>query len=363
MHSTPSTSAFAVADASPVMTTDHIVYAGGVLSSLRMTDGRTVRARRPKPGNEYTPSIYRPFVPAQHRIFMWTSPYAIIQKTENQELIPDRALAHMEQVILASVDVRTRVVNASGLLRFTQYCDEFAIPEISRMPASDTLLAAFVSSGAAKVSSAQHWVDGLRLWHEVHGAPWLGGPLLARALTGVKKLAPASSHRLPRPPVTFEHMEALLRGLNFSNTKDCAVWAAAAVAFWSCCRSVSRTLLTLGSVLTVMVPRLGELLIPSPGTFDPHKHVARSSALKKGVTRDGDNFFSLHIPFSKTTGSAGADISIIESSDPTSPFSALDYHLRVNSNLPDSAPLFSFRQDDNWVPLTKISFLRRCNEV
>ncbi|EIM85176.1 DNA breaking-rejoining enzyme [Stereum hirsutum FP-91666 SS1] len=250
----------------------------------------------------------------------------------------------MQQVILASVDPKTRVTNAAGLLRFTQYCDEFGISELDRMPASDALLAAFVSSGAAKVGSAQHWVDGLHLWHDVHGAPWHGGDLLRRALTGVRKLAPPSSHRPPRPPVTYEHLQALLVRLDFSNTKDCAVWAAASVAFWSCCR-------------------LGELLIPSRGTFDSHKHASRSADLHRGETRDGDPFFTLHIPFSKTTGNAGADIAIVHSSDATSPFTALEYHLRVNHDLPESAPFFAFRQGDSWEPLTKPAFLNRCNEI
>lgn len=222
------------------MATSNTAYAGGFLvSPLRMTDGRTVRARRPASGNEYISSIYRPFVPAQDRIYKWTSPYALLYAAEGRSLLSERAFNHMQQVILASVDYKTRVTDAAGLLRFTQYCDEFNIPEISRMPASDALLAAFVSSGAAKVSSAQHWVDGLHLWHDVHGAPWNGGSLLDRALTGVRKLAPPRSHRSPRPPVTYEHMEALLQHLDFSNTKDCAVWAVASIAFWSCCRSVS----------------------------------------------------------------------------------------------------------------------------
>lgn len=105
------------------------------------------------------------------------------------------------------------------------------------------------------------------------------------------------------------------------------------------------------------------MLIPSSGTFDPHKHVSRSASLKRGSTRDGDSFFSLHIPFSKTTGNAGADIAITDSSDPTSPFTALDYHLRVNEGIPDSAPFFAFRQDDSWAPLTKPAFLHRCNAI
>lgn len=48
------------------------------------------------------------------------------------------------------------------------------------MPASEWLLAGFASSGTAKVGSALHWMDGIKLWHEIHGAFWHGGVELSR---------------------------------------------------------------------------------------------------------------------------------------------------------------------------------------
>lgn len=344
MNSTTSSSASACVDASSVVAVSRADYAGSVLMpSLRITDGRTVRARKPSAGNHYTPSIYRPFVPARDRIQRWSTPYSLLFAAQGRRSL-SHAFDHMQLVSLASVEWKTREVNAAGLLRFAQFCDKFRVTEIARMPASDALLAAFASSGAAKVGSAQHWIDGLHLWHDINGAPWRGGPLLDRALKGVKKLAPESSRRPPRPPVTYEHLVALLRGLDLDNTKDCAVWAAASTAFWSCCR-------------------LGELLPPSATSFDSHKHVSRSSRLTRGITRDGTAFATLHIPFSKTTGNEGADIAITESPDPTSPLAALDFHLQVNTGIPDSAPFFSFKEESSWAPLTKEWFMARCNEV
>ncbi|KAI0308782.1 hypothetical protein OF83DRAFT_1073028, partial [Amylostereum chailletii] len=125
-----------------------------------------------------------------------------------------------------SVEPATRVGYAAGLLRFTQFCDEFGVGEEIRMPASDTLLAGFVACNAGKVASAQHWIDGLQLWHKVNGAPWCGGTQLAAALVGARKLAPSSSRREPRPPVSFEHLEALRLRLNLHNIFDAAVYAA-----------------------------------------------------------------------------------------------------------------------------------------
>ncbi|KAI0054733.1 DNA breaking-rejoining enzyme [Artomyces pyxidatus] len=249
-------------------------------------------------------------------------------------------------VQVSSIDQSTRINYGAGLLRFTQYCDSLGISEWDRMPASDILLAGFVAAGAGRVASAQQWVSGLRLWHDVNGAPWLGDQALKRALAGVKKLAPSSSHRSPRPPVTFEHIRALLEGLDLLNTKDAAVWAAAAVAFWSICR-------------------LGELLlhVPVRWNFRPEKHVARGASLTYARARNGVECGTLHIPWTKTTASEGADIAITDLADPTSPLYAIRYHLAVNAKVPLDAPLFAFEQGDSWQTLTKSMFLQRCNEI
>jgi hypothetical protein len=74
---------------------------------------------------------------------------------------------------------------------------------------------------------------------------------------GVAKLVPDTARRAKRRPVTIEHMHALRVGrVNLSNVFDAAVLALACAAYWSCCR-------------------LGELSIPSVGTFNPAKHVSR----------------------------------------------------------------------------------------
>lgn len=290
------------------------------------------------------PQSIAPFVPARDRLVRWTTPYALLRSSLLRQRLGDRAFEHMQIVKLASVEWKTLEGYGAGLLRFTQYCDALGISEEDRMPAPEWLLAGFASSGAAKVGSADHWIDGLKMWHEIHGAQWLGRVELGRVLTGVKKLAPPSSRRPQRPPVTFEHIDALRLGLDFTNSFDVAVWAAASVAFWSCCR-------------------LGEVLIGGEKDFDPLKHVSRGAPLSFGRTRDGTQFATLHIPFSKTTGNQGADISITEFDEPSNPFFALKFHLKQNADVPDEAPFFSFVHGDSWLPLTKPWFLERCNVI
>jgi hypothetical protein len=70
------------------------------------------------------------------------------------------------------------------------------------------------------------------------------------------------------------------------------------------------------------------------------------------------------IPWSKTTGTKGAKITLTDTNDPTSPVAALKHHKSANSGVPSNAPLFAFKTNDNgWEPLTKTNWLERCNQI
>ncbi|KII83019.1 hypothetical protein PLICRDRAFT_119933 [Plicaturopsis crispa FD-325 SS-3] len=205
---------------------------------LRTSDERTRKPRKPKIGNTIVPSSYRPFVLASDRLRDWNTPYSTSFISQARQFLGGPAYDHMREVALISCEPKTRSGYGAGLLRFTQYCDALGIPEADRMPASELLLAGFASSAAAKVSggAADTWLAGVHKWHVIHSAPWHGGALLSAVLTGVEKCTPATSRRELRPPITFEHMQALFAGLNLKNTRDAAVWAVASVAYWACCR-------------------------------------------------------------------------------------------------------------------------------
>jgi len=110
--------------------------------------------------------------------------------------------------------------------------------------------------------------------------------------------------------------------------------------------------------------RSSELSIPSRNTFDPSRHVSNCSNITFGRTPSGVEFFTLHIPWSKTEGTKGASIVLTDVDDPTSPIPAFHHHRLANSNVPSTAPLFAFETvDGGWEPLTKFNWLARCNEV
>ncbi|GBE79381.1 hypothetical protein SCP_0205790 [Sparassis crispa] len=214
------------------------------------------------------------------------------------------------------------------------------------MPAPEPLLAAFIAkwSGLVARTTVDNWIAGLSFWHALHGAEWHGAKMLRITCSAISKAAPAAKPK--RSPVTIEHLYALRAHLDLSNSFDAAVYATACVAFW-CCR------------------RLGELVIPSVGTFDPIKHAIKSSTVRFCMAPGGAAYASFHIPWTKTTKQLGADIIATELGDPSSAVVALRHHLQANAGVPPSAPFFAFETADasGWAPMTRDWFLGRCNTV
>jgi hypothetical protein len=249
-------------------------------------------------------------------------------------------------VSLSSLEEKTRSNYGAGLLRFTQFCDAFNIPEAMRMPAPEWLLAAFTAVAAGSVSSScvEGWLSGLSFWHSVNGAEWKGSNQLRIAKAAVKKMVPESSKRVKRPPVTLEHMFALLKGLDLSNSFDVAVWACATTLWKGVCRG-------------------GEFLVPSMNKFDPKYHVTRGTRVKWAKLATGLEWVGINIPWTKTTHEKGALIVLTACDKVTNPIPPLRHHLRVNGKVPPDAPFFAFETSEGWVPLTKDWFMGRCNEI
>ncbi|KAI0628703.1 DNA breaking-rejoining enzyme [Trametes polyzona] len=311
----------------------------------RTRDSRIKKPRKARPENTISASRFRPHVPAEDRLLSWTTPFAIEAQSKLSSLLPETAITKLFSTVLESVEPETRKNYGAGLLRFTQFCDHAKIPEEDRMPAGEPLLAAFVASWAGKVArtTIDNWVAGLALWHTSKGAPWNGDRVLKATCKAASKLEPAKSPK--RPPVTLEHMLALRAGLDLTDAFDAAVYGLACTAFWGC-------------------RRLGELLLDSAKGFDPRKHVSRSVAISFRKIPDGGEFACLHIPWSKTTGAAGATITLTRLDRACDPVTALRHHLRANAAVPNRAPLFAFETaTGGWSPMTRTWFLDRCNDV
>lgn len=166
-------------------------------------------ARKPRLGSSVTSNPLRPHVPACDRIFAWDTPFA--RRHRSSLRLPTRLARATLATVLDGLAPSTRSTYGAGILRFTQFCDLEDISEEDRMPASYSLLCAFLSSLAGKVSdsSMRSYLAGVRAWHVFHHAPWAGeDPWVGLARSAVAK-AGVHLRRKPRAPVSLEHLIAL----------------------------------------------------------------------------------------------------------------------------------------------------------
>ncbi|KAI5822087.1 hypothetical protein K523DRAFT_318639 [Schizophyllum commune Tattone D] len=295
------------------------------------------KARRPSEGNERAYSMYRPDVPASHRLVAWVTPYTFIRQASMDVVSPELQAKFLSK-ILARYEDSTLTSYGAGPLRFTQWCDRNGISESLRMPADRILLGVFCADMHEGGTGARirNWMCGLQLWHHINGAPWEGDDFLVQT---VLKTADKEGKIFSRPlrnPVELTHLRALRAALDLSQPRDAAIWAAAVVAFWGC-------------------RRLGELLPCANRKYDPKYHPARNTRMSREVV-NGLRTVNFHIPFTKTTGTDGARCRISSVPDiyaDVCPVWALDNHLAVNSGLPDTSHLFAFSKNGAATPLTK----------
>ncbi|KDN33363.1 hypothetical protein RSAG8_13544, partial [Rhizoctonia solani AG-8 WAC10335] len=257
----------------------------------------------------------------------------------------DRLLRAMDRGLAK----RTQQNYSSHVRQFIRFCEAERVAPSSIFPASELLLCAFVGSFVGEKSgrTASAAISALKSWHRLHGKEWLGGYLLSHVLKGAASLAPASSLRPPRPPVTLAMLHLLRSNLNLRDPFDSAVFAAALTALWGQCR-------------------LGELLGSSRRLHDPLAYPSRSSLkLCSGLSQDGsDTSAVLHLPRTKTHQLSGESISLTPQRDSLSPISALCHHFRINAAVAPSRHLFSYQSNDGITRcLTREDFLARCNAV
>jgi hypothetical protein len=114
---------------------------------------------------ELAESLFRPSVLARDRIWCWTSPQAMLRSSQIAGELPPAQAQRLSEVMLASLDLKTRENYGAGLLRFAQYCDTHGIAEEKRCPASELLLSAFIASWAGRIShsAVTGWLAGLHL--------------------------------------------------------------------------------------------------------------------------------------------------------------------------------------------------------
>ena len=288
-----------------------------------------------------TPSDLRPHCSARDRLRLWKPTFTrssddLTAEITNEDL--DRLIA----VINSSWQSATRETYGAGLLVFHVFCDQRLIPEAQRCPADPLLMLTFISScaGAYSGKTLANYFYAVRAWHTLHGASWqMNAAEMKAALDGAAILAPPSSRRAKRSPMTLDIISSLLTKFDLTKPLDAAVFACLTTTFFS-------------------AARLGEFTLPSLKAFDPDQHV-KPADMRQDQDRHGHQVTVFKLPRTKCSIS-GEEVFWAAQEGAFDPKTAISTHFTVNNPPPDQ-PLFSWRHPNGLRPLTRNEFLKRIN--
>ncbi|EIW54667.1 uncharacterized protein TRAVEDRAFT_80679, partial [Trametes versicolor FP-101664 SS1] len=186
-------------------------------------------------------STLRPHCWAAERILKWTPSTSRRQRDKlgRPVSLSDDEIERISTVTCAAWQESTRSTYGTGLLVFHVYCDLRDIPDEQRAPAPELLILSFITSlaGSYSDSAINNYVAGVRAWHIIHGLPWTVDKLrYDKAIAGAGQLAPETSKRSQREPVTVNILLMIKSHLDITQSADAAIWACMCVAFYSLAR-------------------------------------------------------------------------------------------------------------------------------
>lgn len=196
-----------------------------------------VKPWKPKAGCKVLNNDLCPHVAAADRLFTWETPFGIWHCTQLQDLLPQTLIEPVLMTIHDALAPNTKSSYAAGILRWTQFCNKYSIPEEFCMPASYALICGFIAEhkGLQTGGTIKGWLLGIRSWHLVNHTPWHGEdePWVEFARVAANKEGTIHK-KAPRAPVSIEHLACLHQGISTSNPFHAAVWAVALCTFWGC---------------------------------------------------------------------------------------------------------------------------------
>jgi hypothetical protein len=93
------------------------------------SDGQITKTRKPSSGNSYASSSFCPHVIASKDLHCWITPHALSHHDHVISKMSLAATSILMEVMLSSLEPKTRSNYGAGLLCFTQFCDQLTIPE------------------------------------------------------------------------------------------------------------------------------------------------------------------------------------------------------------------------------------------
>jgi len=124
------------------------------------------------------------------------TPYGLEYLNKLSTHLPPKVVVRERLVLVKAIKPKTLSNYGVGLMRFTQFCDAFNVPEDLHMPTPEWLLSIFITTrgtGSVSGGTLRTWLLGLQLLHIVNGVPWHGTSHLKREIQGSSSAVPAST--------------------------------------------------------------------------------------------------------------------------------------------------------------------------
>ena len=239
------------------------------------------------------PSPLRPHCAAKDKIRLWrpSTTRNTLDALGRLTTLGQQDLELIAGVSLNSLQPTTQASYRSGLLAFHVFCDRKKITEELRAPVDTLIMKSFVATlaGIYSATTISNYTSAIRAWHIVHGISWdIGDPEMNAIIKGTKQMAPRSSTREKRKPMTKSYIEKLRMHFRDNNHLDVAVFSCLTTAFWS-------------------TARLREVTVQNLSAFDPEIHVKRSDVGTR-INRNGLKMTTILIPEMKANQTKGEHI-------------------------------------------------------
>jgi hypothetical protein len=265
------------------------------------------------------------------------------QPSNNTKIFLKSAAIKLKFAIENSYAETTSMNHSYAVKRFIRFAANCGIAEEDALPCYPELLCLWIADGIGRtgVGTATANIAALSAWHRSHDHPF-EVPLKMKTIKRALKLhwPEEKQQKPPRPPISPRMVRLLADSWSGGCPREKCALAIALTAF-------------MGQT------RLGELLPVSAERFARGKLPSRE---KWSIPAKAKGSSTLFLPWTKTTGKAGALITLPMQAAPLNPTRAICLHL-VGSELDDSALLCEFVEKGKVQVMDKELFMAMCNEI
>jgi hypothetical protein len=228
-----------------------------------------------------------------------------------------------------------------AIQRFLRFAANCGFSEEEALPCNAKLLCLWIADGIGKtgVGTATSNIAALSAWHRNRGLPFVIPPQVKTLKRALKLHWPEEKQQKPpRPPISPAMIRLLADSWCDGSPREKCALAIAMAAF-------------IGQM------RLGELLPACATNFAREKLPSRGNWSLRAESKGSSSIF---LPWTKTTGKAGAVVTLPVQANPLDPTRAICHHL-ISSKLMDSALLCEYTKGRKVEILDKEHFMAMCN--